>query len=88
MPTSTASTPPTRFSRPRFALLVLFGVYPLLTALLYLVVPLTHDWTIWQRSLLVAPVMVVIIIWGVIPTIHKLFRDFINPTTALSTQPK
>ena len=31
----------TRFSRPRFALMVLFSFYPLITALLYVIVPLT-----------------------------------------------
>jgi hypothetical protein len=31
----------TRFSRPRFALLVLLGAYPTITAILYAVVPLT-----------------------------------------------
>ena len=31
------------------------GVYPLITALLYLVLPLTDGWTIWQRTLVIAP---------------------------------
>jgi hypothetical protein len=40
MTTLTTRTP-TRFSRPRFALLVLLGAYPVITAILYFVFPLT-----------------------------------------------
>lgn len=74
-----ANTRPTRFSRPRFALLVLLGVYPLITLLLYLVLPLTDGWPIWQRTLLIAPIMVTIMVWGLIPGVQNLFRSFINP---------
>lgn len=70
----------TRFSRARFTLLVMLGVYPLITALLYLVFPLTEGWSIWQRTLVIAPLMVVIIIWCLISTIQRLFRSFLNPT--------
>jgi antibiotic biosynthesis monooxygenase (ABM) superfamily enzyme len=76
---SPANTRPTRFSRPRFALLVLLGVYPLITLLLYLVLPLTDGWPIWQRTLLIAPIMVTIMVWGLIPGVQNLFRSFINP---------
>lgn len=69
----------TRFSRPRFALMVLIGVYPLITALLYLVMPLTDGWTIWQRTLLIAPLMVATMIWGLIPAVQRVFRGFLNP---------
>ncbi|MER8485482.1 hypothetical protein [Mesorhizobium sp. M1322] len=73
--TSTAA----RFSRLRFALLVLAGVYPLITAILYVVFPLTEQWEIWQRTLVVAPLMVAIMIWGLIPGVQKMFRRFLNP---------
>lgn len=69
-----------RFSRPRFALLVLTGVYPLITALLYLVLPLLDGWPIWQETLLIAPLMVTMMVWGVIPTIQTRFQRFINPS--------
>lgn len=72
--------PATRFSRPRFGLLVLIGVYPLITALLHLVLPLTEGWAIWQRTLLIAPLMVTIMVWGLIPAVQKFFRGFINPS--------
>ena len=88
---STSTTPgntvqsaaaPTRFSRPRFAFLVMLGVYPLITALLYLVFPLTDGWTIWQRTLVIVPAMVAAMIWGLIPGVHRLFRGFLNPAVA------
>jgi len=67
-----------RFSRPRFALLVLLGVYPLITAMLYVIFPLTDGWTIWQRTLVIAPLMVGAMIYGLIPGIQKAFRGFLN----------
>ena len=70
---------PTQFSRPRSALLVLLGVYPALTAILYAVRPLTDGWAIWQRTLLVTPIMAAIMVWSIIPAIQNLFRGFINP---------
>ena len=76
---ATPSAPATRFSRPRFAFLVLVGVYPLITALLYAVLPLTDGWPLWQRTLLIAPIMVVIMIWGLIPGVQRTFRNFLNP---------
>ena len=69
----------TRLSKPRFALLVLLGAYPVITAILYFVFPLTGGWTIWQRTVLVAPMMVAAMVWGVIPAVQQRFRSFINP---------
>ncbi|TWG90284.1 hypothetical protein L598_000700000400 [Mesorhizobium sp. J18] len=73
------TAPATRFSRTRFALIVLLGVYPIITGLLYLVFPMTEGWTIWQRTLVVAPIMVALMIWGLIPGVNRLFHGFINP---------
>ena len=71
-----------RFSRPRFALLVLAGVYPLITALLYLVLPLLDGWPIWQETLVIAPIMVTIMVWGLIPTVQRRFHSFLNPAAS------
>lgn len=68
-----------RFSRPRFLLLVLLGAYPLITALLYLVIPLTAGWSIWQRTVVVAPLMVAAMVYGVIPQVQRRFHRFLNP---------
>jgi antibiotic biosynthesis monooxygenase (ABM) superfamily enzyme len=78
MTTLTTHTP-TRFSMPRFALLVLLGAYPVITAILYFVFPLTGGWSIWQRTVLVAPMMVGAMVWGVIPAVQQRFRRFMNP---------
>jgi antibiotic biosynthesis monooxygenase (ABM) superfamily enzyme len=75
----TAQATPTRFSPPRFALLVLAGAYPVITGILYLVIPVTQGWAIWQRTLVVAPMMVAAMVWGVIPVVQRRFRSFINP---------
>ncbi|BBE73831.1 hypothetical protein [Oharaeibacter diazotrophicus] len=62
-----------RFSRVRFAAAVLLGVYPIVTGLLYALAPLTAGWPVWQRTLILAPTMVAIMVWGLIPTIqHRL----------------
>ena len=79
MTTLTASHTPTRLSRPRFALLVLLGAYPAITAIPCFVAPLTGGWSVWQRTLLVARMMVAAMIWGVIPGVQQRFRRFINP---------
>lgn len=81
-PTPAAAAPVTKrgFSRPRFALLVLAGVYPLITGLLYLVLPLLDGWAVWQETLVVAPIMVMSMVWGLIPTVQRVFHGFINPS--------
>ncbi|MCR4267958.1 hypothetical protein [Nitratireductor sp. ZSWI3] len=75
----TSSPRPTRFSRPRFALLVFLGVYPLVTGLLHLVFPLTDGWTLWQRTLIIVPCVVAAMVWLLIPMVQRVFRSFLNP---------
>lgn len=58
-------------SRPRLTLVLAVIVYPLITAILYVLAPLTQDWLIWQRTLVVAPLMVIAMVWGVIPAVHR-----------------
>jgi antibiotic biosynthesis monooxygenase (ABM) superfamily enzyme len=77
-----AAGPATRFSRLRFALLLVVGVYPLITGILYVVFPLTEGWALWQRTMVVVPLMVVSMIWGLIPAVQTLFRGFLNPPMA------
>ncbi len=75
---TTTPTAVRRFSRSRFALLVLAGVYPLITTLLYVLAPLTEDWTIWQRTLVIAPIMVVAMVFGLIPTLQRRFAGWLT----------
>jgi antibiotic biosynthesis monooxygenase (ABM) superfamily enzyme len=74
--------PPSPAPRPnpsklKFALLMIVAVYPIITLLLYVVMPLTASWAIWQRTLLIAPVMVLSIVFLVSPTVNRHFGWFI-----------
>jgi antibiotic biosynthesis monooxygenase (ABM) superfamily enzyme len=64
-------------SRHRLALLTMIGVYPLITAIIYAVSPFTAGWEIWQRNLIVAPIMVAAMVYVMIPTIQRHFRRFL-----------
>ncbi|MEZ5713798.1 MAG: hypothetical protein R3D85_00665 [Paracoccaceae bacterium] len=64
-------------SRLRLAGFVFVGVYPLVTAMLYLLVPATPDWPIWQRNLLMVPVIVAAMVWVIIPRIHRHFSRWL-----------
>lgn len=75
---SSASTPrPAGPNRHRLALLVLVFVYPLITALLYAMGPLTASWQVWERTLVLAPVMVILMVYVLIPFLTKRFRAFL-----------
>ena len=63
--------------RTRLAMLVFVAVYPLVTALLYVIVPLTDGWQTWQRTLVLVPVMVVSLVYVIIPAIQRTFGRFI-----------
>jgi antibiotic biosynthesis monooxygenase (ABM) superfamily enzyme len=77
---ATGQTPSGASLRPdrlRQFLVTLLGVYPIITLILYLVLPLTSGWQIWQTTLIVAPVMVAIMVFWMIPAIQKYFGRFI-----------
>ncbi|WP_337184590.1 hypothetical protein [Shinella sp.] len=73
----TQSASPRRLSKLHLALAMLLPVYPLITALLYLVLPLTEGWTIWQRTAVIAPIMVFAMVFVVSPFVQKRFSGFI-----------
>lgn len=64
-------------SRVRFALFVFCGVYPLVTILSYIIFPLTPDWPVWARTLVLVPLIVVSMIWGIIPFINRRLGRFL-----------
>ena len=64
-------------ARTRMALLVLVAVYPVITAIVYLVGPFTQDWPVWERNFVVAPLMVIAMVYVIIPTIQTRFGRFI-----------
>lgn len=72
-----SASPPRKLSKPHLALAMLLPVYPLITVLLYIVMPLTEGWAIWQRTLLIAPVMIISIVFFVAPMVQKHFASFI-----------
>lgn len=65
-------------SRLRLALVMLVAIYPIITALLYIILPLTEGWQTWQRTLILAPLMVFAIVFVVAPNIQKHLGWFIG----------
>ena len=74
---TTAPARPALPNRQRFAVLVLVGVYPLVTGISYAIAPFTAGWEIWQRGLLIAPIMVPVMVYGLIPFIQTRFRGWL-----------
>lgn len=64
-------------ARLRMTLLMTLAVYPLVTLYLYILMPLTDGWTIWQRSLILVPMMSATIVLAVVPLITRRFGGFI-----------
>lgn len=64
-------------SKVRLALVMLIAVYPLITALLYIVLPLTEGWSTWARTLVLAPLMVGSIVSFIAPRIQRHLGWFI-----------
>lgn len=65
-------------SRHRLALLLVVMVYPVITTVLYGVGPFTQSWSLWQRTFLVAPIMVGVMVYGLIPFVQRTFRGFLT----------
>lgn len=84
-PQTTASAPatpqrpamPPLAARLRLAGLTLIAVYPFITALLLVVFPLTDGWPLWGRTLVVAPVMVAAMMFGIMPFLQRRFGRFV-----------
>lgn len=64
-------------SRVRFAVFVFLFVYPLVTAGLSIILPLTPGWPIPARTLVLVPVVVVAMVWGIIPFIQTRLRPWL-----------
>nr|WP_295890058.1 hypothetical protein [uncultured Devosia sp.] len=68
---------PSLASRLRMALIMTVFVYPVVTLYLYILMPLTAGWEMWQRSLVLVPMMATTIVMLVVPFITKRFGAFI-----------
>lgn len=66
-----------RPSRLRLSALMFLAVYPFVTCLLYVLMPLTEGWPIWERTLVLVPIMVISIVYVIAPTIQARFGWFI-----------
>ena len=76
---SAAATPsaPPKPIRWRQALLMALAVYPIITAYIYVLFPLTEGWAVWQRTLVLVPLMVVSIVYFVAPNLQRHLGWFI-----------
>lgn len=70
-----APAPPHRL---RLALVMVFAVYPLITTILLALGPLTEGWPVWERTLIVTPIMVLSILYGILPAVLRLFGPFLR----------
>jgi antibiotic biosynthesis monooxygenase (ABM) superfamily enzyme len=68
---------PSLASKLRMALVMTLAVYPVVTLYLYILMPLTTGWDIWQRSLVLVPFMASTIVLLIVPFIGKHFGAFI-----------
>ena len=68
---------PSLASRLRMALVMTLAVYPVVTLYLYVLMPLTPGWEMWQRSLVLVPAMATTIVMLIVPFIGKHFGGFI-----------
>lgn len=64
-------------SRLRFALLVFLAVYPMVTLGLGILIPLTPDWPLPARTLVLVPLVVAAMVWVIIPTIQTRLRHWL-----------
>ena len=58
---------------------ILINVRGHFAGLLYVILPLTDGWTLWQRTMVLVPIMVAAMAWRLIPAVQRLFRNFLNP---------
>jgi antibiotic biosynthesis monooxygenase (ABM) superfamily enzyme len=73
---SPAGAPPKPI-RWRQALLMALAVYPIITAYIYVLFPLTEGWEVWQRTLVLVPMMVLSIVYFIAPNLQRHLGWFI-----------
>jgi antibiotic biosynthesis monooxygenase (ABM) superfamily enzyme len=76
---------PSLAARLRLALVMTVFVYPVVTLYLYILMPLTSGWEMWQRSLILVPFMATTIVMLIVPFITKRFGAFIAGKKPTST---
>lgn len=68
---------PSLLAKIRMAMVMTVFVYPVVTLYLYILMPLTPGWDMWQRSLVLVPFMATTIVMFIVPFIGKRFGGFI-----------
>lgn len=56
--------------RVRFAVCVMVGAYPLITLILAVLSPFVQDWPLAARTLVIVPLMVSGMVFGIIPLVN------------------
>ncbi len=69
---------PPKLSRTRYAAALTVGAYPVITGLLYGLGPMVAEWPVWGKTMAIAPLMVLSMVWGVIPLTHFWFHRLIH----------
>ena len=69
---------PSLSAKLRMAVVMSLAVYPVVTLYLYVLMPLTPGWAMWQRSLILVPFMASTIVLVVVPFITNCFGAFIT----------
>ncbi|MBU2935898.1 MULTISPECIES: hypothetical protein [Pacificibacter] len=65
------TTAPRKPSRFRLSCFIFVFVYPLVTLVLYTLMTVTQGWSIWQRNLVMVPIIVIAMVYGIIPFIQR-----------------
>lgn len=72
----TPIVPPPRY---KMVIVTLVGVLPTITALLYLLAPLMTGLPLYARALILAPLMVLLMTYIIMPLLTRLFKRWLYP---------
>jgi len=73
---------PIKPSKIRMAIVMTVFVYPIVTLLLYALSPLTDNWAVWHRTLVLTPITVSLIVFVVSPLAAKHLDWFLRTCSA------
>jgi uncharacterized protein len=73
--------------RYKLALLTWAGAYAVITTILAVLGPVMGSWPLVLRTLLLSVLMVVAMTWFVIPSLTRLFRDWLVPSPRRGRKP-
>jgi antibiotic biosynthesis monooxygenase (ABM) superfamily enzyme len=62
----------------KMAVMIWLGIYPTITALIYIIFPLTKDWPVPLRTLAMTLIAVPVMVFLVLPLIQKWLKNWLN----------